>query len=306
MQNLKPKTIDLAVGKWPGILVGLGIDEKFLSKKHGACPFCGGHDRFRFDDKNGSGSFICSHCGAGGGMDFLMRMFGWPFREAAANVDRIIGTVKETVQREERSEADKVAAIKKVLRGCRQVEQGDPVWNYLNRRTGITEVPADIKFHPSLHHTEGGTHPAMVSVLRAPDGTGITLHRTYLTLDGRKASMTPAKKFMAGKRLNGGAVRLSRVSETIGISEGIETALAASIRFHMPVWAATNSVLLEQFMPPAGVESVVIFGDNDSSYTGQSAAYNLARRLVRDGIQAEVVLPDRVDKDWCDMVNHGG
>lgn len=305
MLNPKVRTIDAAIGKWPGILVALGVDEKCLSNKHGSCPFCGGTDRFRFDDKNGSGSFICSHCGAGGGMEFLMRLFGWPFKEAAANVDRVIGKVKETVQREERSEADKVASIKKVLRECRPVVHGDPVWKYLNTRTGIVDVPADIKFHPGLHHTEGGMHPAMVSVLRAQDGTGITLHRTYLTLDGRKASMSPAKKFMAGKRLNGGAVRLSRVEPVIGMAEGIETALAAAERFHMPVWAATNSVLLEQFMPPAGVESVVIFGDNDSSYTGQSAAYNLARRLVREGIGAEVVLPDQADKDWCDMVTHG-
>lgn len=302
MHNVKNRTIDAAVGKWPGILAALGVDEQFLRRKHGACPFCGGNDRFRFDDKNGSGSFICSHCGAGGGMEFLMRLYGWSFKEAAANVDRVMGTVKEAARQDERSEADKVAAIKRVLRECQPVTHGDPVWTYLNRRTGIDVVPPDIKYHPSMYHSEGGKHPVMVSILRGQDGTGATLHRTYLTMDGRKASVEPAKKFMAGKRLNGGAVRLSRVQECIGIAEGIENALAASIRFGVPVWAATNAVLLEQFLPPEGIKSVRIFGDNDSTYTGQAAAFVLARRLVRDGIAVELDFPSQQDTDWCDLV----
>lgn len=302
MHSPRAKTIESAVGKWPGILAALGVDERFLGRKHGACPFCGGTDRFRFDDKNGSGSFICSHCGAGSGMDFLMKLFGWPFKEAASNVDRVMGSVKESLRVDERSDADKVAAIKRVLRDCQPVTEGDPVWLYLNRRVGITSIPSDIKYHPNLFHSDGGQFPAMISVLRSEDGTGATLHRTYLTTNGEKAPVTQVKKFMAGKRLNGGAVRLSRVQAQIGIAEGIETALAASERFQMPVWAATNAVLLEQFMPPAGVQAVHVFGDNDSSFTGQAAAYSLARRLVRDGFAVEVHFPERADSDWCDEV----
>lgn len=299
MLHAKPKTVEQAVGKWPGILVALGVDEQFLRKRHGPCPFCGGSDRYRFDDKDGSGSFFCSQCGAGGGMEFLMRQFGWSFKEAAANVDRVMGTVQASRRMDERTEADKVAAIKRTLRECRPVTRGDPVWAYLNRRTGIDIIPGDIKYHPGLHHSEGGMHPVMVSVLRGADGTGVTLHRTYLTPDGRKASVNPSKKFMAGKRLNGGAVRLSRVAERIGIAEGIETALAAGLRFGVPVWAATNAVLLEQFIPPEGVTAVWIMGDNDSSYTGQAAAYNLAKRLIRDGYAVELSFPEAVDTDWC-------
>lgn len=302
MLNAKPKTIETAVGKWPGILKALGVDEKFLTKKHGPCPFCEGTDRFRFDDKNGSGSFICSHCGAGGGMEFLMRQFNWSFKEAASNVDRVIGTVVESRRMDERTEADKVLAIKRILRECRQVQQGDPVWLYLNRRTGIDLIPSDIKFHPGLYHSEGGMHPVMVSVLRAPDGTGVTLHRTYLTLEGAKAAVSPAKKLMPGKRLNGSAIRLTRVAETIGIAEGLETAIAASRRFGVPVWSASNAALLEQFIPPEGVRHVHIFGDNDSSFTGQAAAYTLARRLVRDKFTVDLQFPPDPDTDWCDLV----
>ena len=301
MLNAKPRTIDLAIGKWPGILAALGVDEKFLRNRHGPCPFCRkGEDRFRFDDKDGSGSFYCSQCGPGFGMDFLMRLYGWSFKEAAMNVDRTVGRVQESRRMDERTEADKVIAIKRVLRECRQVTRGDPVWAYLNRRTGIDLIPPDIKYHPGLYHSDGGMHPVMISILRGPDGTGVTLHRTYLTKDGNKANVTQVKKFMPGRRLNGGAVRLSRVAEHIGLSEGIETALAASMSFGVPVWASTNAVLMEQFMPPVGVKMVTIMGDNDASYVGQAAAYNLAKRLVRDGLTVNLKFPDMVDTDWCD------
>ena len=300
MSALKPKTSELAVGKWPGILVALGVDEKFTSRKHGACPFCGGTDRFRFDDKNGSGSFFCSQCGAGSGFEFLIRLYGWSFKECAAQVDKVLGTVKASTRMDERTEASKVAAIKKVLRECHHVVEGDPVWLYLNRRTGATQVPPDIRFHPGLYHSNGGQHPAMVSIMRDAGGYGVTVHRTYLTSAGEKANVNPVKKFMAGKRINGAAVRLSRVQAEIGIAEGIENALAASERFGLPVWAATNAVLLEQFMPPEGVQSVHVFGDKDSSWTGQAAAFMLAKRLERDGFKVQVTMPENFDEDWCD------
>ncbi len=300
MQLLKPKTVSMAIGKWSGILVALGVDEKFLRNRHGPCPFCGGSDRFRFDDKEGNGSFFCSKCGAGDGMEFLIKFYGWTFKEAASNVDRVLGTVKESRRMDERTEADKVAAIKRVLRECKTVVRGDPVWTYLNRRTGIEIIPNDIKFHPGLYHSEGGSHPVMISILRGVDGTGVTLHRTYLTQDGYKANVGIIKKLMPGKALRGAAVRLSRVSECIGVGEGIETSIAAGMRFGMPVWAATNAALLEQFIPPEGVKYVYIMSDNDSSFTGQAAAYNLAKRLVRDGFSVEMKLPDTVDTDWCD------
>lgn len=300
MQLSKPKTISMAVGKWPGILVALGIDEKFLRNRHGPCPFCGGFDRFRFDDKDGTGSFFCSQCGAGAGIEFLIKFYGWTFKEAASNVDHVLGTVKESCRMDERTEADKVAAIKRILRECKTVVRGDPVWTYLNRRTGIEIIPNDIKFHPGLYHSEGGIHPVMISILRGADGTGVTLHRTYLAQDGCKANVGIVKKMMPGKALRGAAVRLSRVAECIGVGEGIETSIAAGMRFGMPVWAATNSTLLEQFIPPEGVKYVYIMGDNDSSFTGQAAAYNLAKRLVRDGFSVEMKLPDAVDTDWCD------
>ena len=51
-------TKEYARGHWREILVQLGVEVPAMSHKHGACPGCGGTDRFRFDDKGGRGSFI--------------------------------------------------------------------------------------------------------------------------------------------------------------------------------------------------------------------------------------------------------
>lgn len=304
MVLLKAKTAQEAVGRWPGILRALGIDPKYLQNRHGPCPICGGTDRYRFDDKEGRGTWFCSHCGSGDGFGLLMAACGWNFAEAAKEVDRVIGLVPVGPIHQERTDESKVQALREVWKASRAVIKGDPVWQYLNRRTGIEVVSADIRFHPALRYVDDaqlvGTFPAMLALMRYPDGNAASIHRTYLTADGRKADVPKPKKIMAGKPLNSSAVRLGPVGRSLGIAEGIETALAASRRFSVPVWAATNATLLADWVPPAGVERVLIAGDNDPSWTGQAAAYALAKRLVRDGFAVEVRIPDVAGKDWAD------
>lgn len=51
----------LARGRWSEILNQLGYTLSTTAPhEHVTCPMCGGVDRFRFDNKNGDGSFICS------------------------------------------------------------------------------------------------------------------------------------------------------------------------------------------------------------------------------------------------------
>ena len=73
---------DAAAGKWSGLLLGFGLTERQLSGKHCPCPICGGNDRFRFDDKDGRGTFFCSHCGAGDGVSLVMSLKGWDLRRS--------------------------------------------------------------------------------------------------------------------------------------------------------------------------------------------------------------------------------
>lgn len=90
---------EAARGRWPEILSALaGISSDQLTNKHQPCPLCGGEDRYRFDDIDGSGSWFCNQCGGkqrsgggGNGMDLLMRRTGWIFADAAKQVEQHLG-----------------------------------------------------------------------------------------------------------------------------------------------------------------------------------------------------------------------
>jgi len=93
---IRHPTLERARGRWPQILNAFGIDRKFLRNKHGPCPCCGGKDRFRFDNLQGSGSYYCNGCGAskgdGAGIPLLMKLRNWDFKTACGEIDRLIGT----------------------------------------------------------------------------------------------------------------------------------------------------------------------------------------------------------------------
>ena len=84
-------TVERARNRWREILPRLGIDPEFLQNRHGPCPLCGGKDRYRFDDKDGTGSYICGQCGAGVGIILIKKKNGWDHRTACSEIDKIIG-----------------------------------------------------------------------------------------------------------------------------------------------------------------------------------------------------------------------
>ena len=95
--------LDAARGRWPDLLQQLGgLTADQLTDKHQPCPLCGGKDRYRFDDQDGSGSWFCNKCGgksgtggAGSGMDLLMRRMGWSFAEAAQRIEQHLTVIPE-------------------------------------------------------------------------------------------------------------------------------------------------------------------------------------------------------------------
>lgn len=290
---------DLCNDRWESILTSLGVGVEFLSKKHGPCPMCGGKDRYRFDNKGGRGTWFCSQCGAGDGFSLLRKLNGWSFSQAAKEVERVLGVCHPDGPRHEFSETDRRRALRQAWKESKAVSEGDPVWAYLRRRAFIKAVPQSLRFHPNLRYDDK-FFPAMLGVVTMPDGSASTMHRTWLDGKGGKASVDEPKKVMSGT-IKSGAIRLASVAECLGVAEGIETALAASEMFSMPVWAAISANGVQQFEPPVGVKSVVVFGDNDANFTGQNAAYALANRLSRVGLYAEVRIPAKVGTDWADV-----
>ena len=94
---------DLTRGRWPDLLADLaGLTPDQLSDKHQPCPCCGGTDRYRFDDKDGTGSWYCNQCGGksgtgggGTGIDLLMRVTGWSYPDACRRIEAHLGIMPD-------------------------------------------------------------------------------------------------------------------------------------------------------------------------------------------------------------------
>jgi putative DNA primase/helicase len=291
------ETANNARGRWPGILQTLGVDPKFLRDIHGPCPICGGRDRWRFDDKQ-NGNFYCSKCGSGDGFKLLELLHGWDFKRAADEVDKIVGTIPETPTRPERSENDKRAYMGKLWKESRLITPGDPAWLYLKNRCGADPSPylQDLRLHPALKHSvDGGTHPALLAMMGWDGKRYSGIHRTYLDAGGHKAQVDPVRMSYGDV----GPVRLGPVLGQMGIAEGIETAICASLRFRLPVWSAISADGMTKWDPPDGCNHVEVFGDCDESFTGQAAAYVLAKRLKAEGYSVGIKIPELVGTDWA-------
>jgi len=297
---------DLAQGRWRSILTVLGIDERALSGKHGPCPMCGGKDRFRFDDREGRGTYFCSGCGAGDGVQLAMGITGQSFRDVAREVERIAGTVQPTATRPERSDDDKLKALRRAFKESKPIERDDEACRYLaGRGLRLYDLPENVRTHPGMQYRDGGavlgTFPAMLATVTDATGRAVSIHRTYLQ-DARKAPVSAPKKLMQGLPFAGAAIRLTPVSRTLGIAEGIETALAAAELFEVPVWSCISTSGIESFEPPEGVEHVIIFADHDKNFAGQKAAFAAAHRLALKGYEVEVCIPPQPG-DWLDELH---
>ena len=236
---------------------------------------------------------------------FALAMHGVSRDDRARQIERLAGVVQPAASKPERSDEDKLAALRRVWSESRPIQRGDEAEQYLlGRGLHLHDLPESVRVHQALRYHDGetvGTYAAMIATVTGPDGKARSLHRTYLQ-DARKAPVAAPKKLMQGLPLLGTAIRLTATSQVLGIAEGVETALAASELFEVPCWSCISTAGIESFEPPAGVREVIVFADNDANFAGQKAAYAAAHRLRLKGLGVEVVTPPAVG-DWLDELN---
>lgn len=296
-------TIDRAHGRWPEILSRLGVERRFLTKKKGPCPVCGGRDRFRFDDKE-EGWFYCQACGPGPGHLLLRRLNGWDFQTMCAEVDKIIGREAPPPRPEkpQKSSNAKAAAIDRLL--AISSDQG-VVDAYLEDRGITIGSPVLVGRRACQYFDDDGalveSFPAVLAPILAQDGTLVSVQRIWRKADVGASDKKPMPPIVEGA-LNGAAVRLHDCDDELAVAEGVMTALAAHELFGIPCWATLSANGMRAFSPPTSVNRLIVYGDNDRNFTGQAAAYELARRMSTraDPIECLVCIPDDPGTDWND------
>ncbi|MCB6182974.1 toprim domain-containing protein [Leeia sp. TBRC 13508] len=320
----------IACGNWKQILTDAGLHQAYLTGRHTPCPFCGGKDRFRFIDSGKLGTWICSQCQPenGDGFQLLARVLDCDIKGAFLYVARAFRLItpspsesprkafipckaaNDTTTAEQRHQQAKKAAEKAqgIWQQGHPITSGSPVGLYLKSRGLMLDAyPDSLRFHTSLDYWQVGAdgkpeklgnYPAMIARIENPAGELVGLHITYLTPHGRKADVPKPKKITHGTDLQNAAIRLFHANSTLGIAEGIETALAAYLMAQMPVWAGISAWGMENIVLPYVVKEVVIFADHDKA--GAHAANMLAMRLMTKGLTVRILTPTEQGQDWND------
>lgn len=299
-------TVERARSRWKEILPQLGIEVRFLTNRKGPCPVCGGTDRFRFDDKNGEGTYYCNQCGPGVGVILLKKLHGWTHKEACDAIDEVIGKEYRPPLPPKPAPAGetKLGAIERLLA---EADSPSVVSAYLKRR-GLWVSSPVLRGHKACRYINGETvslHPAVLAPIIAPDGQLESVQRVYdAAVDPRKKTMPPVRT------IKGATVHLQEPTDELGVCEGFETGLAVHEMFGIPMWAALSAGNLEVFDPPVGILQLHVFADNDENCVGQNAAYSLAVRINRRNDQhktgaapVKVHVPPDIG-DWLDVLNN--
>jgi putative DNA primase/helicase len=296
---------DRARGQWLAILLKSGIDANCLTGKNSPCPMCGGRDRFKFFDSGNNGTWFCRRCRpqGGAGADLIMRFCGLDFREAAKLIERHLAVT--TYTKPIKPAPDPRPKLQTMWAASKPVIPGDVVDTYLRTRgVALEQYPPCLRTAPSLSYYDDDAtsiFPAMLAAVTDTTGKPVTIHRTYIAPDGCGKARVEKPRKVVSKHGKGPHVRLTPIAPTMGIAEGIETALAATRLFAVPTWSVLSTYGIETFEPPAGLQRLIVFADHDANGAGQKAAHMLAARLAGQ-IPSEIRFPDTPGDDWNDVL----
>lgn len=155
-----------------------------------------------------------------------------------------------------------------IWEGAEPIKQDDPAGRYLANR-GIwwpwLGIPG-FRYRADCPHPDGKRYPAMLARLLDAEGNPQGIHRTFLTLDGKKAVLETVKASLGSMWRNSIWIRdrSGADGKNVVVAEGIESAASAGIIFDLPTISAISAGnLASGLVLPATIESVIIAADND-------------------------------------------
>ncbi len=176
---------------------------------------------------------------------------------------------------------------------------GTPASSYLAAR-GLTAGSSELRYHPRTPHGVKpltAFRPAMIAAVR-DNRALVGVHRSFLHSRQPRLADLPEPRCGLG-RFGRGAVRLGGCGARLGLAEGIETALSASLLFGVPCWATLGTERFGLVELPPGVEELLLFLDHDS---GGRRAETLARAAFAAIPAIETHMPKRPGFDWNDVL----
>lgn len=346
-------------GRWKEIFSALISNPVFHEamnangKKHGPCPVNGGKTKFRlFPDWELKGGGISNDeepKSLANGINMIMWVNNQDFVTVCKNIEDFLGgtyreeemtpqqkaaLAKRAKEIEEKKKAEQAEEDRRNRDRLNKVWQGTldndspealPLRKYLvNRGLDAFGLPETMRFHPALPYSDSeenflGTFPGIVSLVTDVEGKPVTLHRTFLSEDGRKAPVEEAKKLMGYVKLEndmrGTGIKMGKIGRILHVAEGLETILSVMVSINeTSAISAINSNNLASLVVPDQVEIVVIWADHDrvNPKTGYAAGLHAAEALLNVlrgiGVKAFIVLPKRdipenaKSVDWNDIL----
>jgi len=279
----------------------------------GLCPF---HNEktpsfYVVPDK---GFFHCFGCGAHGDpIGFVMRLRNLGFVDAVAEMlglpQQQARSAPADAPTSRTQSVDRTREIAKILGETEEVTMRTAAGLYLFLRGLPVRQPA-LRAHPALYcHEIGVPLPALIAPLTNSADEVTAVQRIWLSAeayvtDGTKkdnrADLQARKKTLG--RCEDGAVRLRDARPTLGLAEGVETAIAASLLYRFPVWAICGVRYTSVWIPPV-VKKLIVFGDSGSA--GESASLKAVEFFCRAGLDCEAYIP-AAGGDWNDTLLAGG
>ncbi|PHM36501.1 primase-like DNA-binding domain-containing protein [Xenorhabdus innexi] len=289
-----------AMNHWQSLLPACGVDVP-AKGKHGACPICGGTDRFHFIDDNHHGDWHCRQCDQpnhGDGLDLVARAKGITILTAAKQVADVLAMplpepkpVKERPQTVKPIAEQIAVLVEKSIRGESQylVKKG---LQYPNQRLLQDSL---LLLTQALNGTITGAQ------IIKPNGE---------------------KRLVSGTQKKGSFIPVSEITgtpDTIIITEGYATALTVSQLHNGVVLAAideSNLLNVAELVRKQWPESrIILAADNDWHVQGErdkngrlkKNVGKIAAEKAAKAINGWVTLPPTEYKaDWDDYRQRHG